>query len=85
VHQARVDFEKLKKQDSHINRSLLVYARSTFKKYLKTGNWKPQTLDFALFTDMWGNREINQNSLRKKAWKRSSKMKNLHLVGLALL
>jgi len=62
-------FEELRQQASLLGLSLSAYIRDTLKKDLETKKREPQTLDFSKFSGMWENREIDQKSLRKKAWK----------------
>ncbi len=62
-------FEELKKQANFLGLSLSAYIRDTLKKDLEAKNREPQALDFSKFSGMWKNREIDQKSLRKKAWK----------------
>jgi|LGVF01.1.fsa_nt_gb hypothetical protein len=62
-------FEELKKQASLLGLSMSAYIRDTLKKDLEAKSKEPQTLDFSKFSGMWENREIDQKSLRKKAWK----------------
>ena len=62
-------FEELKKQANLLGLSISAYIRDTLKKDLEEKNREPQTLDFSKFSGMWENREIDQKSLRKKAWK----------------
>ena len=62
-------FEELKKQANLLGLSISAYIRDTLKKDLEEKNREPQALDFSKFSGMWENREIDQKSLRKKAWK----------------
>ena len=62
-------FEELRQQASLLGLSMSAYIRDTLKKDLETKKREPQTLDFSKFSGMWENREIDQKSLRKKAWK----------------
>ena len=62
-------FEELKKQANLLGLSISAYIRDTLKKDLEEKSREPQALDFSKFSGMWENREIDQRSLRKKAWK----------------
>jgi len=62
-------FEELKKQANLLGLSISAYIRDTLKKDLEEKNRDAQTLDFSKFSGLWENREIDQKSLRKKAWK----------------
>ena len=62
-------FEELKSQANSLGISLSAYIRKTLEKDLEERKKRPQSLDFSDFSGMWKNREISQNSIRKKAWK----------------
>ena len=74
VHRTQIYFEEslleeLKKQANLLGLSMSAYIRNTLKKDLEAKSREPQALDFSKFSGMWENREIDQESLRKKAWK----------------
>ncbi len=62
-------FEELKNQANSLGLSLSAYIRKTLKKDLEEKKKKPQALDFSNFSGMWEDRDITQESIRKKAWK----------------
>ena len=62
-------FEELKNQANSLGLSLSAYIRKTLKKDLEEKKKKPQALDFSHFSGMWEDRDITQESIRKKAWK----------------
>ncbi len=62
-------FEELKSQANSLGLSLSAYIRKTLKKDLEEKKKKPQPLDFSNFSGMWKDRDITQESIRKKAWK----------------
>ena len=62
-------FEELKHQANALGLSLSAYIRETVKKDLNQRQKKPSSIDFSNFSGMWEDREISQESLRKKAWK----------------
>ena len=62
-------FEELKRQANITGISLSAYIRDILKKDLEKKKKKPDTVNFDQFSGMWEGRDINQESLRKKAWK----------------
>ncbi len=62
-------FEELKRQANTLGISLSAYIRDTLKKDLDEKKQKPSSTDFSNFSGMWKDKDINQDSLREKAWK----------------
>ncbi len=62
-------FEELKKQANLMGMSLSAYIRETLKNDLKNKKSKQNRVNLKEFSGMWENRDISQESLRKKAWK----------------
>jgi len=62
-------FEELKRQANTLGISLSAYIRETLKKDIEEKKKKPSSVDLSNFSGMWEDREITQESLRKKAWK----------------
>lgn len=62
-------FEELKGQANSLGLSLSAYIRKTLKKDLEEKKKKPQALDLSAFSGMWKDKDITQESIRKKAWK----------------
>jgi len=62
-------FEELKRQANTLGISLSAYIRDTLKKDLDKKKQNPSSTDFSNFSGMWKDRDISQDSLRKKAWK----------------
>lgn len=62
-------FEELKGQANSLGLSLSAYIRKTLKKDLEEKKKKPQALDLSGFSGMWKDKDITQESIRKKAWK----------------
>lgn len=65
-------FSAIKQQASRLNISVSAYIRETLKKELSRQQAKSEPIDFNEFAGMWEDRDISQESLRKKAWKWSS-------------
>jgi predicted DNA-binding ribbon-helix-helix protein len=63
-------FEALKKQANALGVSLSAYIREVLKRDLEQRNSRPEKPDFTSFAGMWEDREIDQESLRDKAWKK---------------
>jgi hypothetical protein len=62
-------FEALKRQASTLGLSLSAYIREVLKKDLEMKKREKKSLDFSDFSGMWKERDIDQKSLREKAWK----------------
>ncbi len=62
-------FEEIKRQANQMGISLSAYIRDVLKKELNHKKKKPEHIDLSNFSGMWRDREITQESLRKKAWK----------------
>ena len=63
-------FEALKKQANTLGVSLSAYIREVLKRDLEQRSSRPEKPDFTSFAGMWEDREIDQESLRDKAWKK---------------
>jgi len=63
-------FEALKKQANTLGVSLSAYIREVLKRDLEQRNSRSEKPDFSSFAGMWEDREIDQKSLRDKAWKK---------------
>ena len=62
-------FEELKQQANTLGISLSAYIRDILKKDLQEKKKKPTSTDLSSFAGMWEDRDISQESLRKKAWR----------------
>jgi len=74
MHRTQIYFEEslfaeLKSQANSLGLSLSAYIRNVIEKDLQERKKRPQLLDFSDFSGMWENRDINQESIRDKAWK----------------
>ena len=63
-------FEAIKKQANILGVSLSAYIREVLKHDLEQRNRTPDKPDFSAFAGMWNDREVTQESLRDKAWKK---------------
>jgi uncharacterized protein (UPF0305 family) len=63
-------FEAIKKEANAVGISLSAYIREVLKKDLQHKKEKNKKTDFSSFAGMWNDRELTQESLREKAWKR---------------
>ena len=63
-------FEALKKRANALGVSLSAYIREVLERDLEQRNSRPEKPDFTSFAGMWEDREIDQESLRDKAWKK---------------
>jgi predicted DNA-binding ribbon-helix-helix protein len=63
-------FEALKKQANTLGVSLSSYIREVLERDLEQRNNTPRKPDFSSFAGMWEDREISQEHLRDKAWKK---------------
>ena len=62
-------FEELKSQANSLGLSLSAYIRKILQKDLEEKRKKLQSLDLSNFSGMWEDRDVTQESIRKKAWK----------------
>ena len=62
-------FKELKYEANKVGISISAYIREIVKKHLHNQKKKRGPLDLSEFSGMWKDREINQEFLRKKAWK----------------
>jgi hypothetical protein len=62
-------FEALKREASTLGLSLSAYIREALKKDLEMRKREKKSPDFSDFSGMWKERDIDQKSLREKAWK----------------
>ena len=63
-------FDALKKRANTLGVSLSAYIREVLKRDLEQRSSRPEKPDFTSFAGMWEDREIDQESLRDKAWKK---------------
>lgn len=61
-------FEAIKQKADALNMSVSAYIRETLKKDLED-SVPLEPADFSEFAGMWEGRDIDQQALRKKAWK----------------
>ena len=62
-------FEALKREASTLGLSLSAYIREILKRELEIKKREKKSPDFSDFSGMWKERDIDQKSLREKAWK----------------
>jgi hypothetical protein len=63
-------FEAIKKEANAMGVTLSAYIRDVLKKDLQHKKSKETKPDFSSFAGMWHDRDITQDSLREKAWKK---------------
>ena len=63
-------FEALKKRANALGVSLSAYIREVLRRDLEERGHTPKKPDFSAFAGMWKDRDVDQESLRDKAWKR---------------
>jgi len=74
MHRTQIYFEEnliseIKKAAQQTNLSMSAYIRNVLKKELANKQTAEQQVDLSAFTDLWQDRDINQEQLRAKAWK----------------
>ena len=74
MHRTQIYFEydlisEIKKAAQQTNLSMSAYIRNVLKKELANREAAEQQLDLFAFTGLWQDRDIDQELLRKKAWK----------------
>lgn len=62
-------FEAIKQKAGTLNVSVSSYIRDTLKKELDSQQGNEEPVDFSDFAGLWEDRNITQETLRKKAWK----------------
>jgi hypothetical protein len=62
-------FEALKREANILGLSLSAYIREILKRELEIKKREKKSPDFSDFSGMWKERDIDQKSLREKAWK----------------
>jgi hypothetical protein len=62
-------FEALKREANILGLSLSAYIREILKRELEIKKKEKKSPDFSDFSGMWKERDIDQKSLREKAWK----------------
>ena len=62
-------FEAIKQKAAARDMSISAYIRETLKKDLEEDSRPLEPADFSEFAGMWEGRDIDQQALRKKAWK----------------
>jgi hypothetical protein len=63
-------FEAIRKEANTMGVTLSAYIRDVLKKDLQHKKSKETKPDFSSFAGMWSDRDITQDSLREKAWKK---------------
>ncbi|MGV6809008.1 MAG: hypothetical protein ACWA5U_03950 [bacterium] len=74
MHRTQIYFEEslfsdIKQQAQRSNLSISAYIREVLKKELDNQRLKKESSNFSAFAGMWQDYDINQEALRKKAWK----------------
>ncbi len=74
MHRTQIYFEEnliseIKKAAQQTNLSMSAYIRNVLKKELANKQTAEQQVDLSAFTDLWQDRDIDQEQLRAKAWK----------------
>ncbi len=62
-------FSAVKQTANSLDMTMSAYIREVLKKELKQREKMAQPTDFSDFSGMWKDRDIDQKSLRTKAWK----------------
>ncbi len=62
-------FEEIKKTARTMNVSVSSFIRTTVAKEIKAKKDAAKVLDLSEFSGLWEDTEIDQKSLREKAWK----------------
>ena len=62
-------FETIKQKAGALNISVSSYIRDVIQKELDTELDNKAPIDFSEFAGLWENRDVDQKSLRDKAWK----------------
>lgn len=62
-------FEEIKKTARTMNVSVSSFIRTTLAKEIEAKKKAKKPLDFSEFAGLWADSDIDQKSLRKKAWK----------------
>ena len=62
-------FNELKRQANAMGVTLSAYIREVLKKDLNEKKIYEQPIDLSPFAGIWQDRDITQETLRKKAWK----------------
>ncbi len=62
-------FEAIKQRANNMDLSISAYIRATMEAELEQQKHKQQPIDFSDFTGMWQDYDIDQQSIREKAWK----------------
>jgi len=62
-------FEAIREKAAALDMSISAYIRETVRKDLEEGGRRVVPADFSEFAGMWEGRDIDQQALRKKAWK----------------
>ncbi len=62
-------FEAIKQRANNMDLSISAYIRATMEAELEQQKPKQQPIDFSDFAGMWQDYDIDQQSIREKAWK----------------
>ncbi|WP_456382353.1 ribbon-helix-helix domain-containing protein [Hydrogenimonas sp.] len=65
-------FEALKQEAKAMGISVSAYIREVLRQDLERRKKEPKKRDFSEFRGMWADRDISEQKLREKAWKRFS-------------
>ena len=62
-------FEAIKQRAASLGMPISAYILETLREDLKEGSQPVEPADFSGFAGMWEGLDIDQQALRKKAWK----------------